>query len=479
MVGSFVEELWRPKDPPANGHVHVDAIGLDTRGARRGHAGVLRRLGGGPHLQHAVVAHPTNRVVRFHRRVREVRHFVERIDNMGGRANRLVSVSLVAHDDGPLARFDERAMQGAELFGTAALGVGIIPGDDQSLESAMGVGERFADDGDAIVDRYHRDDTGLAQGGAVVDRGRLRAEPRRVEHDRREHPGRRDVDRELRLAEDLVGGIDAQTSLASDQLVRRLRLRFHAVGNGELLGALGQFGKRGFPARWMADHARLHLDLLRWYLPLLGGGRNESGARLRGDQAEGAPVALRRVGRAGDLELPAELGVAVHVPVAAAAVGRVHDPDGVEIGVELLGDDRRQAGVNPLAHLDLAREHDDGAVGPDADVRLNRIGGFFVGERHRLGRGWRRERRGPLAGCEHGRGVVDRFPYPRVRAAPTKVAVHPPSDRRVVRRSVRVEQRHRGERLAGLAIAALHDVVVGTTHGALRRRRARRHPRRW
>ena len=60
-----------------------------------------------------------------------------------------------------------------------------------------------------------------------------------------------------------------------------------------------------------------------------------------------------------------QLGVAVHVAVAAAAVGRVHDPDGVEIGIELLGDDCRQPSVNPLAHLDLAREHDDGSVAPD------------------------------------------------------------------------------------------------------------------
>src|SRR4029077_20888318 len=44
--------------------------------------------------------------------------------------------------------------------------------------------------------------------------------------------------------------------------------------------------------------------------------------------------------------------------------------------------------------------------------------------------------------------------------APTEVAVHPLGDRRVVRSSRRIEQRDRGECLAGLAIAALHDIFV-------------------
>src|SRR5207237_2347589 len=97
-------------------------------------------------------------------------------------ANCFISISLVSHDDGTFARFDEGAMQRAQLFGTAPLGVGIIPSDNQSLESPMGVVERFADDGNAILDRYHRDDTGLAEAGAVVDRGYRRAEPRGAEH---------------------------------------------------------------------------------------------------------------------------------------------------------------------------------------------------------------------------------------------------------------------------------------------------------
>src|SRR5258706_16338437 len=54
--------------------------------------------------------------------------------------------------------------------------------------------------------------------------------------------------------------------------------------------------------------------------------------------------------------------------------------------------------------------------------------------------------------------MVNRAAYPRVRAARPQVAFHPPSDRCVVRRGVRGQQRHRRERLAGLAVAALHDV---------------------
>ena len=55
---------------------------------------------------------------------------------------------------------------------------------------------------------------------------------------------------------------------------------------------------------------------------------------------------------------------------------------------------------------------------------------------------------------------MDRRTDPRIRAAAAQVPAHPRVDRRVVWRRVRLEQRHRGQRLPGLAVTALHDVAA-------------------
>ena len=70
-------------------------------------------------------------------------------------------------------------------------------------------------------------------------------------------------------------------------------------------------------------------------------------------------------------------------------------------------------------------------------------------------------------------GGMNRGADPRVRAAPAEVATHPRVDRRVVGRRVGLEQRHRGQRLSWLAVAALHDVaaVPGVAYGVDHRTR--------
>src|SRR5450432_16284 len=210
----------------------------------------------------------------------------------------------------------------------------------------------------------------------------------------------------------------------------------------------------------MVEDAGVDLDLIGGDGPRLCRRGHQAGPGLGGDGAIAAPEALRRVRGPRDLKEPTEIRVAVDVAVAPSPVRGVDNPDGFEVGVELLGDEGGKAGVDSLSHLDLAREDDNRAVALDADVRVNRIFSFSSGERPQLGRRSRLERTGRLIAREHRRGIVDGLPYSRIRTASAEVGVHPPADRCVVRLGVRLEQRDGRERLARLAVATLHDVVV-------------------
>ena len=82
---------------------------------------------------------------------------------------------------------------------------------------------------------------------------------------------------------------------------------------------------------------------------------------------------------------PPQVGVPVHVAGRPAPVRGVDDPDRIEVGVELLGDDRRQPRVDSLPHLDLARVGDDRPVLADPDVRMDRVARVLRREAPELG----------------------------------------------------------------------------------------------
>ena len=107
---------------------------------------------------------------------------------------------------------------GQQLGGAPPLGVAVVPLDVQGAQPALRVVERLADHGDALVDRDDRGHAWLGERRAVVDRGDRRAEPRRVEHDRGQHPGHAHVDRELGGAEDLGTRVDSQPSFGPIRL---------------------------------------------------------------------------------------------------------------------------------------------------------------------------------------------------------------------------------------------------------------------
>ena len=72
-----------------------------------GHLGVHGRLSACPHLQDAICAHPTDGVVRLHRRVREIRQLVEGVNRVGSLSQTLVEIAICSGDDGPFSGFDQ------------------------------------------------------------------------------------------------------------------------------------------------------------------------------------------------------------------------------------------------------------------------------------------------------------------------------------------------------------------------------------
>jgi hypothetical protein len=115
--------------------------------------------------------------------------------------------------------------------------------------------------------------------------------------------------------------------------------------------------------------------------------------------------------------------------------------------------------MSSLPHLDLVRANDNGPVRVDAHIRMDRIGHLLRRQRLRLQLRDSGQRLGDAARGERASGVVDRAPDARVGAAPAQVPVHPLGYRRVIRGRVRLKQRGRGQRLAGLTVPALDHVA--------------------
>ena len=101
---------------------------------------------------------------------------------------RLVDVAVVPGCHGVLARLEQPHVLGEQLCGAPTLGVRVIPLHDQRAKSSLRVGEGLGDHGDALLDRDDGRDAGLGERRLVIYRGDRGAEPRRVQHDRGQHP---------------------------------------------------------------------------------------------------------------------------------------------------------------------------------------------------------------------------------------------------------------------------------------------------
>ncbi len=186
--------------------------------------------------------------------------------------------------------------------------------------------------------------------------------------------GHDDVARELRLAGHLVGAVTPPDRLADDRvggdrLERRLSLR---LALDPLAGGQLAVGHRALRVVRVADQARLHPEPIHRHLHALGRHLQEHRPRVGGclphDRAELAN---------------AERPERAHVPRAQVRVAH-DDVHRRQRHVELLGEQHRERGDDTLAHLDLADQAGDLAVGGDVQVGVD-VGRIALASRRKTG----------------------------------------------------------------------------------------------
>ena len=167
-----------------------------------------------------------------------------------------------------------------------------------------------------------------------------------------------------RLAGHLVGEVDARNVLA-DQAEPILRLELLGLDRRQVLRRLGKrrdFAVADLPVgAGMDNRAEFGRELADRHVPALRHRVDQNLARLRARHAAWHPVTAR--GDAGHHELRLEDRV-----VVGGGDRRLLDLDLRPVGVQLLGDDQGQRGVDALPHL-RRRSHDgDRAVGCNGDI---------------------------------------------------------------------------------------------------------------
>ncbi len=343
----------------------------------------------------------------------------------------LVDVAVVPRGHGLLARLEQPEVLREQVGGAAPLGVRVVPLHDQRPQSTLRVGDGLGNDRDALVDRDDRGHARFGERRLVIDRRDRGAEPRRVKHQRCQHLREAEIDRERGGTENLRDRIDPQPPIAADQPEVGRVLRLDAVGHRKLLGARRELGE-GLPAARMAQYAVLDLDLIGVHVPRVGGRGDEPRPGLGRGESVPPPDPLHRVGCARELERAAEVRVSVHVTIRPRSVRGIDHPDRVEVSVELVGDDRRQARVDALSHLDLTGVSDHRPVRVDPEVRMNRVGQLLGREPAILDLGRGDERRRLGVRLQRVGGGMDRSTDPRIGPATAEVAAHEGVDLRVV-----------------------------------------------
>lgn len=225
------------------------------------------------------------------------------------------------------------------------------------------------DHADGVGQHDHFLYAGLAVDGGVGAQ-RLASENGAVNDGAVEHAGTAHVDAVLSLASQFRGNVYARQRLADVTevlgVLERRFLRDRKLGGGGSEGAV-----RGTtPGILVNDEARLGGASRSGNVPLLRGGGDEHGAAGGGGVAEARPTGANGGAAAGTLEaiLRVEHGT--------------RDFDMLPVGVELVGEDHREAGVRALAELRLRDPEGDAVIGRDLEPGIGlEGGGAFVGIR--------------------------------------------------------------------------------------------------
>ena len=134
------------------------------------------------------------------------------------------------------------------------------------------------------------------------------------------------------------------------------------IGHWHFGGGDGQRTISGAFAIGVAEHGILRLDFASGHIPLLGGGGDQHRLGARAGLAQLVPGARDR-GRTASALAAIDFGID----------GRLFHHDMVPVGVQFLGDDQAEGGLDALADFRRLGINGDGVVGGDADKGVDHL----------------------------------------------------------------------------------------------------------
>ncbi len=313
-------------------------------------------------------------VHRLHRRVRQVRELVVGLDGFRRLGQRRIGVATGGRRQAGLA--GTLAVLGEDFLAAEGERLALVPVDHQGitpLARGPGVLRQHGDAGTAVrqvAKLHHVDHVAHGLGLAAVDGTRHATKTRRIGDHRHQHARQFEVLGEHGTAVGLARAVlAAQLDLADQLEVLRL-LELHLLGHRQRRSRFDQLAETGTaPRAGVTDHPLADADFTGRHCPALrrrshqhGLGRGPGVAHLLPGVGHGG-TATRALHRA-----EGEVVVAFHIG------RRAFDAHCFPIGVQLFGQQRGQAGVAALAHLQVFGQHGHAAiqVDPHEGVRLQR-----------------------------------------------------------------------------------------------------------
>jgi hypothetical protein len=321
-----------------------------------------------------------NRAVhRLHRRVREERNLVGRVDFGDGARHGLVGIADILRNR---PRIERGLLELAHDICRVELGVRpVVPFDHQGRQPFLRGAHVVGHDRDGVVEPHDLAHALDGLGRRVVHPLHTTAEDGRLRKGRDLHARRPNVDAIDGRSVDLRRCVET-LGRGADELEILRPLERHGFGDRQAGGGGGKFAiLDAFPRRRVKHFTALRAAGRRIDIPALRRRRHEHGPRGRTGLAQGLPRGAYRVRVAGCLHSQQRIGVELFV-------GRsMLQPHLFQVHLQLFGDQHRDGGIGALAHLDIGHGQDDLPVASDADEGVGReaIGagrfGFAVGER--------------------------------------------------------------------------------------------------
>ena len=355
----------------AAGGLHADHVDCGVGQARQRreigaqHVRVLRAGPDGQCLLQRLRFTPVGQRARgADRRVQLVRPDVVALHRLGRTGDRRIDIAFFHQHAAARRVVAQRVLQIAERRAAGPL----APCHFERQHRRLGLFFALGDDADEIADHDHRANPCDVSDRVLVDR--------------------------LQRVADEITGVDARIRRPHDAAVQHAG---HALVVHEHLVAAG-LGRDVDARRRGADDAvvgrRLERRVVREHQPHVAAGELLAHActRLRRQ-----PRARLRCGAAQRFGMHLDRGACDRRALVRRDRRAAEDHvDGVERGVELLGDDLRERGADAGAEVDMAVQRGDAAVVPHGDQRLVAFGGIGR-HRRRLPRGrqpgrWRRAR---------------------------------------------------------------------------------------